>query len=71
MMAAMLSFARHVKSLLVCSLQMVGVSLMAALAGAAYLHVSKELKFMNEDFAAHPIMQTTQANQTAGALNCV
>ena len=37
MTAAMLGFARHVKSLLVCLLQMVGVSLMAALAGAAYL----------------------------------
>ena len=42
MMAAMLSFARHVKSLLVCLVQTVAVSLMAALAGAAYLHVSKE-----------------------------
>ena len=65
MMAAMLSFARHAKSLLVCLLQMLGVSWMAALAGLAHLHVSEESE-PYEDFAAHAIMQTTNASKSTG-----
>jgi len=71
MTAAMSSFARHVKRLLVCFWQMVGVSLMAALAGAAYLHVSEESRYMKTLLLTQSCKQQTQASQTAGALICV
>jgi len=70
MMAAMLSFARHVKSLLVCLLRMVGVSLMAALAGLAHLHVSEESRHMKTLLLRQSCKQT-QASQIADALSCV
>ena len=70
MMAAMLSFAGHVKSLLVCSLQVVGVSLRAALTGLAHLHASEESNHMKTLLLMQSCKQT-QASQTAGALSCV
>ena len=69
MMAAMSSFARHVKSLLVSLLQMVGVSLMAALAGLAHLHVSEESNHMKTSLPMQSCKQ--EASQWADTLGCI